>query len=99
MKSIVILNDFATEGSKNKQNQMSDLEESSGKGHFNEGPDPKTWSIYVCSEESSKREFFVCKSSSFSLLLQFTSFTVVFYFWGGDPRKLWLLIDNKFNLL
>ena len=47
VKSIVILNDFATEGSKNKQNQMSDLEESSGKGHFNEGPDTKTWSIYV----------------------------------------------------
>ena len=47
VKSIVILNDSAAEGSKNKQNRMSDSEESSGKGHFNEGPDPKTSSIYV----------------------------------------------------
>ena len=47
VKSIMILNDSAVEGSKNKQNQMSDSEESSGKGHFNEGPDPKTSSIYV----------------------------------------------------
>ena len=38
-------------------------------------------------EESSKREFFACKSSSFSLLLQFTSFTVVFYFWGGESSE------------
>ncbi|KAF3952885.1 hypothetical protein CMV_021610 [Castanea mollissima] len=40
-ESIVILNDSAAEG------RMSDSEESSGKGHFNEGLDPKTWSIYV----------------------------------------------------
>ena len=39
------------------------------------------------SEESSKREFFACKSSPFSLLLQFTSFTVVFYFWGGESSE------------
>ncbi|KAM3690936.1 hypothetical protein ACB098_09G160900 [Castanea mollissima] len=57
VKSIVILNDSAAEGSKNKQNQMSDSEESCGKGHFNEGPDPKT--LFMSdSEESSKREFF-----------------------------------------
>ena len=37
-------------------------------------------------EESSKREFFACKSSSFSLLLQFTSFTV-FYFLGGESNE------------
>ena len=63
MKSIVILNDSATEGSKNKQNRISD------------------------SEESSKRDFFACKSSSFSLLLQFISFIVVFYFWGGESNE------------
>ena len=40
-ESIVILNDSAAEG------RMSDSEESSGEGHFNEGSDPKTWSTYV----------------------------------------------------
>ena len=40
-ESIVILSDSAAEG------RMSDLQESSGEGHLNEGPDPKTWSIYV----------------------------------------------------
>ena len=38
-------------------------------------------------EESRKREFFACKSSSFSLLLQFTSFTVVFCFLGGESKE------------
>ena len=87
MKSIVILNDSATEGSKNKQNQMSDLEESSGKGHFN-GDQIQRLGVFMSDlEESSKREFFACKSSSFSLLLQFTSFTVVFHFWGGESNE------------
>ena len=40
-ESIVILSDSAAEG------RMCDLQESSGEGHLNEGPDPKTWSIYV----------------------------------------------------
>ena len=44
--------------------------------------------VFMCDlKESSKREFFACKSSSFSLLLQFTSFTVVFYFWGGESNE------------
>ena len=52
------------------------------------------------SEESSKREFFACKSSSLFLLSQFTSFTVVFNLGEGNPMKVWLLIgegNDKFN--
>ena len=51
-------------------------------------------------EKSSKRELFACKSSTFSLLSQFTSFTVVFNLGEGNPMKVWLLIgegNDKFN--
>ena len=66
VKSIVILNDSATEGSKSKQNcHKDDGVGPSGEGYSNEEPQPnwinKVGEFMADFEESSQRDFFSSK--------------------------------------
>ena len=71
---------LAAEGSRNKWSHYEDDGAGpSGEDYFNEGPDPKTWSMYGWFFREFF-DFFACKSSSFFFLLQY------------NDMKVWVLI-------
>ena len=71
---------LAAEGSRNKQSHYEDDGAGpSGEDYFNEGPDPKTWSMYGWFFREFF-DFFACQSSSFFFLLQY------------NDMKVWVLI-------
>ena len=96
MKSIVILNNSAAEGSKNKRNHREDDGAGpSGESHFNESVED-LWLIWKNLVKGNSlpvsHHLSPCYYNLLVLLLSFI-------FGEGNPMKVWFLIDNKFNLL